>query len=107
MSPRPSGDVALAFASFFAGLTALWRVAPHAVRAEIYSLGARHRGEPLAGAQAELKAPNLTPGRARLLRAAMAKGQKKSNREVRKPKAEKPKPAPAGPSFLSPLPKKK
>ena len=26
----------------------------------------------------------------------MAKGQKKSNREIRKPKAEKPKPAPAG-----------
>jgi len=36
----------------------------------------------------------------------MAKGQKKSNREVRKPKAEKPKPAPATRSFLSP-PKKK
>ena len=38
---------------------------------------------------------------------AMAKGQKKSNREVRKPKAEKPKPAPAGQSFLNPFPKKK
>ena len=32
--------------------------------------------------------------------AAMAKGQKKSNKEVRKPKAEKPKPGPAG-GFLA------
>jgi hypothetical protein len=38
---------------------------------------------------------------------AMAKGQKKSNREVRKPKADKPKPVAAGPSFLSPITKKK
>jgi len=37
----------------------------------------------------------------------MAKGQKKSNREIRKPKAEKPKPAPAGHSFLTPPSKKK
>jgi len=37
----------------------------------------------------------------------MAKGQKKSNREVRKPKADKPKPAAATPSFLSPPTKKK
>jgi len=37
----------------------------------------------------------------------MAKGQKKSNKEVRKPKAEKPKAAPAGPSFLFPPAKKK
>ena len=32
----------------------------------------------------------------------MAKGQKKSNREIRKPKAQKPKAAPATRSFLSP-----
>jgi hypothetical protein len=38
-------------------------------------------------------------------RRAMAKGQKKSNKEVRKPKAEKAKPAPAGSNFLTP-PKK-
>ncbi|HEY3800455.1 MAG TPA: hypothetical protein VGL58_19050 [Caulobacteraceae bacterium] len=31
----------------------------------------------------------------------MAKGQKKSNREVRKPKQEKPKPAPATRSFTA------
>ena len=37
----------------------------------------------------------------------MAKGQKKSNKEVRKPKAEKPKLAPPGPSFLTPPSKKK
>ncbi len=35
----------------------------------------------------------------------MAKGQKKTNKEVRKPKAEKVKAAPAGKSFLEP-PKK-
>lgn len=32
----------------------------------------------------------------------MAKGQKKSNREIRKPKAEKPKTVAAPPSFLAP-----
>jgi hypothetical protein len=32
----------------------------------------------------------------------MAKGQKKSNKEVRKPKAEKAKPAVAAKSFLTP-----
>jgi hypothetical protein len=32
----------------------------------------------------------------------MAKGQKKSNKEVRKPKAEKPKVIAAAPSFLTP-----
>ncbi len=37
---------------------------------------------------------------------AMAKGQKKSNKEVRKPKAEKAKPAPAGKDFLTPPGKK-
>ncbi len=33
---------------------------------------------------------------------AVAKGQKKSNREVRKPKADKPKPVAAAPSYLTP-----
>ena len=37
----------------------------------------------------------------------MAKGQKKSTREVRKPKAEKPKVAAAPPSYLTPPTKKK
>ena len=32
----------------------------------------------------------------------MAKGQKKSNREIRKPKQDKPKPVAAAPSFLAP-----
>ncbi len=36
----------------------------------------------------------------------MAKGQKKSNKEVRKPKAEKPKAEPATRSFLTPPGKK-
>ena len=37
----------------------------------------------------------------------MAKGQKKSNKEIRKPKAAKAKPAAAARSFLSPPPKTK
>ena len=38
----------------------------------------------------------------------MAKGQKKSNKEIRKPKADKPKPAATNTrDFLSPPPKKK
>jgi hypothetical protein len=37
----------------------------------------------------------------------VAKGQKRSNRETRKPKADKPKPAPPAPTFLSPASKKK
>jgi hypothetical protein len=37
----------------------------------------------------------------------MAKGQKKSNREIRKPKADKPKPVAQAPSFLAPASKKK
>jgi hypothetical protein len=37
----------------------------------------------------------------------LAKGQKKSNREIRKPKADKPKPATAGGSFVAPGSKKK
>jgi hypothetical protein len=37
----------------------------------------------------------------------MAKGQKKSNREIRKPKQDKAKPAPAAPSYLAPPGKKK
>ena len=36
----------------------------------------------------------------------MAKGQQKSNREIRKPKAEKPKPLATGPSFGTPPTKK-
>ena len=39
--------------------------------------------------------------------AAMAKGQKKSNKEVRKPKTAKAKPAEAARSFLTPPPIKK
>jgi len=37
----------------------------------------------------------------------VAKGQKKSNKEIRKPKAEKAKPAPPGRTFLTPPPSKK
>lgn len=41
------------------------------VRAEIWSLGARHLGWPLEGALDELKAANLKPARAQLLRACV------------------------------------
>jgi len=41
------------------------------------------------------------------MEAGMAKGQKKSTREVRKPKTEKPKAAPPAPSYLTPPSKKK
>jgi hypothetical protein len=41
------------------------------VRAEIWSLGARHLGLPLDGALDELKAADLAPARAQLLRACV------------------------------------
>jgi hypothetical protein len=41
------------------------------VRAEIWSLGTRYRGEPLDGALSELAGPGLDPARARLLRACV------------------------------------
>jgi hypothetical protein len=51
-------------------LKAVW--APSAdVRAETWALGARHRGEVIQGAQLELRAPGVTSGRARLLRAVI------------------------------------
>ena len=41
------------------------------LRQEIFSLGGRHRGEPLAGALQELKDPDLSVGRKALLRAVV------------------------------------
>ena len=41
------------------------------VRAEVWSLGVRHRGEALEGALRELKDRSLAPGRAALLRACV------------------------------------
>ncbi len=41
------------------------------VRSEIWRLGNRYRGEPLAGAREELKAPGIEPKRAQLLRACV------------------------------------
>lgn len=41
------------------------------VRAEVWNLGVRHRGEPLAGARQELNEADLPPGRAALLRACV------------------------------------
>ena len=45
------------------------------VRSEIWRLGGRHLGAPLEGALAELKDPDLSPGRADLLRACVRKLQ--------------------------------
>lgn len=55
-------------------LASWWRDAmpsEAAVRAEIWGLGVRHLGFPLDGALAELKAANLAPARAQLLRACV------------------------------------
>lgn len=50
--------------------------APEAdVRAEIWRLGVRHHGWPLEGAREELKAPDLAPERAALLRACVRRLQ--------------------------------
>lgn len=42
------------------------------LRQEIFALGGRHLGDPLAGALLELKDPELTPERRSLLRAVVA-----------------------------------
>lgn len=47
------------------------RVAEQEVRAEIWRLGSRHLGEPLAGALSELKASGVSAERAILLRACI------------------------------------
>jgi len=46
-------------------------VSSAAVRAEIWSLGARHMGEPLDGALQELARADLSPERAHLLQACV------------------------------------
>ena len=58
-------------------MSRLMGVAPSAadVRAEIWSLGARHRGQPLEGALYELKAPGIAVRRSVLLRACVGKLQ--------------------------------
>lgn len=45
------------------------------VRAEIWSLGARHLGWPLEGALEELRSPNLSSDREQLLRACVRRLQ--------------------------------
>jgi hypothetical protein len=56
-------------------LSWLGSVAPSeaAVRREIWDLGARHRGEPLAGALTELGKRDVSPSRQVLLRACIQK----------------------------------
>ncbi|HZZ34454.1 MAG TPA: hypothetical protein VFE03_01920 [Caulobacteraceae bacterium] len=46
-------------------------VSSAAIRAEIFFLGGRHRGEPLLGAIEELKAPGLERDRMKLLEAVI------------------------------------
>ncbi|HSV03046.1 MAG TPA: hypothetical protein VLI41_07540 [Phenylobacterium sp.] len=41
------------------------------IRAEVWKLGVRHRGEPLNGALQELREASVTPARAVLLRACV------------------------------------
>jgi hypothetical protein len=53
------------------------------VRAEAFSLGARHRGEVLDGAWAELKAPHLDRRRAALLRAVIRRAPRLAHGGVR------------------------
>lgn len=47
------------------------RISMREVRAEAFFLGNRHKGEIVAGARAELRAPDLDPHRAALLRAVI------------------------------------
>lgn len=58
----------MSFSSWFRG------IAPSdaEIRMEIWSLGARHRGEPLEGALGELREPGLPAARAVLLRACVS-----------------------------------
>ena len=46
------------------------------VRSEVWKLGARHLGEPLAGALEELQAEGISAERAQLLRACVRKLRK-------------------------------
>ena len=46
------------------------------VRSEVWKLGARHLGEPLAGALEELQAADISAERAQLLRACVRKLRK-------------------------------
>jgi hypothetical protein len=46
------------------------------VRSEVWNLGVRHRGEPLEGALAELKAGGLSSERTQLLQACVRKLKK-------------------------------
>ena len=47
------------------------QVSMREVRAEAFFLGNRHKGEIVAGARKELRAPDLDPDRAALLRAVI------------------------------------
>ena len=50
------------------------------VRAEIWRLGARHRGQPLEGALQELKAPDLPAREVTLLRACIRELRRRAPR---------------------------
>jgi hypothetical protein len=62
--------------NLFSWLPESWAIAGASaadVRAEVWKLGVRYRGEPLVGAQAELKAGGLSAERAQLLQACVRK----------------------------------
>lgn len=61
----------MSFASWFRGAVP----SDADIRAEIWSLGTRHRGQPLEGALSELKTHKLTAARTVLLRACVWKLQ--------------------------------
>jgi len=60
-------------------------VRPQALRAEIFQLGGRHLGEPLAGAVLELADTTLTPQRRRLLEAVVEMLRPAPERTVLRP----------------------
>lgn len=59
------------FEALLAPLQARFAPPKDAIRREAWALGSRHQGEVVAGARAELKAPNLPIRRAVLLRAVI------------------------------------
>ncbi len=56
--------------SLWGRLLAHW-IRPEEIRAEVWALGGRHRGDVLAGAKAELSAVGLSFRRAILLKAVL------------------------------------
>lgn len=73
-----SGRPLVSFTSWWRGLA----VSEADVKAEIWRLGGRHYGRPLAGAIEELKAPGVTTARAILLRVCIRQMESDGRREA-------------------------